>query len=564
MAAPEGVITTRTLSCDRIPIPLGRQGENAARQIRFSLKDFAPYLSVSPGSPDEAPSVSLLVRRPGEAPEAPYPVPLTFEEGENGIPRAALWTPSLADTALWGQGECELRLSAGETLMKSRRYPFTVEKALGQVTDPPAPWQPWVDGVLGAAESVQTAAAALADHSETVADIAEELEETRNRLDLKAPAGGLCEALTAGCALRLADPEAQSLSLQTGDEINLSGTGLRGRAIGRVNALFGQTCVKNQLCDPQDTRTSTAGGVTYTNNGDGTWTLTGSGTGTNRKPISNIRCVPGHKYYMAHGSGSVSSGSWHVCVTSTGSHLTGTNQNPRLLFTASYAFDAFSIRTTSGFRPPEEGIILHPVLVDITLLYGEGREPETANEVLKRFPDIERWDHDPGSLLHMTASELICRESTPAETEGFPGAGADLAAAMAEYFPGGMMSAGDIRDELNENRAIRRCEAADGTVVPLPEPVISPIFPPLSLTLPLYEGGRMEALTTDGSPTAPARILLTPLPDVTRTVKSLPRDYVSLQSLDALLSALQNALDISIIRAWDETAEKWGFTVSGP
>ena len=560
---PKGVIKTLTVSCDRIPIPLGRQGENAARRVRFPLKDFAPFLSLPTSSPGEAPQVSLLVRRPGESAEAPYPVPLTFEE-EDGIPRSALWTPSCADTALCGPGECELRLTAGETLVKSRRYPFTVEKALGQAAEPPAPWQPWVNGVLDAAERARTAADTLTEEAETVAQNAEAIGTLQQQLALKAPADGLCETLTAGSALRLNDPEAQSVSLQTGDDIDLTGTGLRGRAIGQVKAVFGQTCVKNQLCNPQGAGTSSGGGVTYTNNRDGTWTLTGSGTVINRKPLCDIHCIPGHKYYLAHGSETDSDGSWYVCVTYNGAHLTGTGQNARTLLTASYAFDALSVRTTSGFRAPEGGITLRPVLVDLTLLCGEGHEPVTADEALRRFPEIEKWDYDTGSLLHMTAAGLVCSRANTEndESEAAPPA-LDFSDAIAEYFPGGMMSVQEVRDELNENSAIRRCALSDGAVVPLPEPVITPIFPPISLTLPLYKGGRLDLVTAEGVPTAPARILLTPLPDVTRAVKSLPRDYISLQSLDALLSALEDALGISLTRSWDETEEKWVFTVSG-
>lgn len=560
---PEGVIKTLTVSCDRIPIPLGRQGENAARRVRFSMKDFAPFLSLPVSSPDETPQVSLLVRRPGESAEAPYPVPLTFEE-EDGIPRSALWTPSCADTALYGPGECELRLTAGETLVKSRRYPFTVEKALGQAAEPPAPWQPWVNGVLDAAERAQTAADALTEEAETISRNAEEIEVLQRQLTLKAPAGGLCKPLTAGSALRLADPEAQSVSLQTGDAIDLTGTGLRSRAIGQVKAVFGQTCVKNQLCDPQGANTGTGSGVTYTNNRDGTWTLTGSGTGTNRKPLCDIHCIPGHKYYLAHGSETESDGSWYLCVTYNGSHLIGTGQNARMLLTASYAFDALSVRTTSGFRAPEEGITLRPVLVDLTLLCGEGHEPGTADEALRRFPEIEKWDYDTGSLLHMNAAGLVCRAGNTADekSEASPPA-LDFSDAIAEYFPGGMMSVQEVRDELNENFAIRRCALADGAVVPLAEPVITPLFPPLSLTLPLYEGRRLDLVTAEGIPTAPARLLMTPLPDVTRAVKNLPRDYISLQSLDALLSVLESTLGISLTRAWDETEEKWVFTGSG-
>ena len=318
------------------------------------------------------------------------------------------------------------------------------------------------------------------------------------------------------------------------------------------------------MCDPLGAGTSSGGGVTYTNNRDGTWTLTGSGTGTNRKPLCDIHCIPGHKYYMAYSSETESNGSWYLCVTSSGTHMTGTVQNARMMITASYAFDVLSIRTTSSFSAPEEGITLRPVLVDLTLLCGEGHEPGTAGEALRRFPEIENWDYDTGSLLHMNAAGLVCRAGNAADekSEAEPPA-LDFSAATAEYFPGGMMSVQEVRDELNENFAIRRCALSGGAVVPLAEPVITPIFPPLSLTLPLYEGGRLDLITADGVSTAPARLLMITLPDVTHTVKNLPRDYISLQSLDALLSALKDALGIFLTRVWDEAAEKWVFTVSG-
>lgn len=126
------------------PIRLGREGENNARRIIFSLirceKLYGPGVA------------QLIVQRTGET--TPYPVALTLE-GSNVI-----WTVTAADTAIPGtKGKAELRYYVGDTLAKSETWGTIVLDALGKPSEtPPEPQKDWVDQVLDAAKRAEDAA----------------------------------------------------------------------------------------------------------------------------------------------------------------------------------------------------------------------------------------------------------------------------------------------------------------------------------------------------------------------------------------------------------------------
>lgn len=124
-------------------IILGKRGENHASKVRFS----EPLLWQSVFGEG---TVELLHQRKGD--EAPYPVVLTVEDG------IAYWHISSADTAIAGEGKCELRYMVDDVVVKSRIFRTTVLQALGDDTvDPPEPQKPWVDQVLEAAEKIESA-----------------------------------------------------------------------------------------------------------------------------------------------------------------------------------------------------------------------------------------------------------------------------------------------------------------------------------------------------------------------------------------------------------------------
>lgn len=114
-------------------ILLGRCGESHARMVEI---DVSSYLEEWPDG-----AVTLLHRRHGE--ETIYPVASELQGGH------LIWVPSSADTTYAGDGEAEVRVTVGGTVVKSKILHTVVEKSLtGQEVDTPEASKDWVDKVL--------------------------------------------------------------------------------------------------------------------------------------------------------------------------------------------------------------------------------------------------------------------------------------------------------------------------------------------------------------------------------------------------------------------------------
>ena len=172
-------------------IPLGRQGENLARQILFDVSDWeAEY---GPGV------VELIAQRPGD--EAPYPV-VTTRDGDSVV-----WPVTAADTLYPGDsGRCELRYYVGETLSKSRIWGTYVARAMDtpSETTPPEPEKGWVDQVLEAGTSAKEAA--------------ERAEEAAKQAESAVPSG----SLSIGNGLKW--ESAGKLAVDTADKVEQDNT----------------------------------------------------------------------------------------------------------------------------------------------------------------------------------------------------------------------------------------------------------------------------------------------------------------------------------------------------
>lgn len=122
---------------------LGLQGENLARIIYF---DEASEWRDKFGEG----KCELLHQRNGDT--APYPVKLDKEDGR------WCWKITAADTAVVGDGKCELHYLVDDVIVKSKILTTNVLKSLGgEVADAPEPEKAWVDKVLEAALKVEDA-----------------------------------------------------------------------------------------------------------------------------------------------------------------------------------------------------------------------------------------------------------------------------------------------------------------------------------------------------------------------------------------------------------------------
>lgn len=145
-------------------IPLGKQGENGAREVAFP--EPGAWAEEFPGG-----VVQLLVRPPGGCGPAE---PVVLEQ-DGGM---AVWTVTAADTARAGYGRCELRWSVDGLAVKSRTYvTFVAEGLSGGCWCGSDNWGAYLEKIL------QAGAAAL--------DAAGRAEAAANRAELSGGTGGV-------------------------------------------------------------------------------------------------------------------------------------------------------------------------------------------------------------------------------------------------------------------------------------------------------------------------------------------------------------------------------------
>lgn len=124
-------------------IYIGKRGENKARRIRFDEPtQWQDIFGVG--------TYELLHQRNGD--NAPYPVVLSIEDG------AVYWVVSASDTAIEGEGKCELRYIVNDTVVKSQTWKTVVAEGLGEASsEAPEPQKEWVDRVLETGIMVENA-----------------------------------------------------------------------------------------------------------------------------------------------------------------------------------------------------------------------------------------------------------------------------------------------------------------------------------------------------------------------------------------------------------------------
>lgn len=147
-------------------IPLGRQGENKARQIVFPQP--ADLL---------AETWTLLVQRPRD--REPYPAPLEKTD------TALIWNLTTADTAQSGKGRAQLVCTGGNgEILLSRIWLTDTLPSLGEPGETPEPIKPYLSQLTMAAakaESQAQAAGVAAETASQMATQAQEAQETAQR-----------------------------------------------------------------------------------------------------------------------------------------------------------------------------------------------------------------------------------------------------------------------------------------------------------------------------------------------------------------------------------------------
>lgn len=187
-----------------------------------------------------------------------------------------------------------------------------------------------------------------------------------------------------------------------------------GAKLGSVNKVGGKTIVMNQMFNHKTMKGETMKGVTFTNNGDGTYTA--NGVPTENVYLSNIiNIIKGHTYYIRS-------------LTTVGSnitykaYITGSSTFNNLVDYGSGAIEKARGSGNAYFIPLYivKGVTVNdlkivPQVYDLTKMFGSGNEPSTTQEFEAMFPN-DYYPYNEGELMSMSVNDVVYTDTSSNQT----------------------------------------------------------------------------------------------------------------------------------------------------
>lgn len=239
-------------------------------------------------------------------------------------------------------------------------------------------------------------------------DLLADIAELNDAVRKKANTDGYYSSLGAGTADQLNSPDgtidnsAFAFRTTAGSESVTTGN-------ARIKSIRGKTIVWNQLLNKtQLAYGQTFNGITVVNNGDGTFTLSGTSNGFYQYVLLgyNLSTESSHKYLL---TGCPSGGSWGMTWALSGTNTAATSDtgNGVIITGVSSLSPIMYVWAKAG---EVTDLVFKPQLFDLTFMFGAGNEPATVAEFRKMFPkDI--YEYNAGELLSVNPSGI--------ETVGF-------------------------------------------------------------------------------------------------------------------------------------------------
>lgn len=173
-----------------------------------------------------------------------------------------------------------------------------------------------------------------------------------------------------------------------------------------VNSFGGKSVVLNQIC-PLTSETETKNGVTFVHNSaNNTWTA--NGTATNRVLYAVSTIIPyvnGHKYATF---GNAENATVNVCINTNGSPRL---QSIDIFQIANNENKGFYFDIANGYTC--ENVVFKPRLVDLTLAFGSGNEPSSADDyriqMLQRYFDSNPSYYNLGEIVSAEVQNVVSR-----------------------------------------------------------------------------------------------------------------------------------------------------------
>lgn len=168
--------------------------------------------------------------------------------------------------------------------------------------------------------------------------------------------------------------------------------------------------------------TQTVNGITFTNNGDGSYTANGTLSSYLSylvvAQVSNL--IVGHKYYSPNSSHISGVYVETKALTNNANFIYITDNIHEWVENETVMY--ITLVTDVGQNSSVENVILKPQLFDLTEMYGAGHEPTTVEQFRQDFPE-ELYDYKPYCFVKSYKNCLTCTTKNLFDiplTQGYP------------------------------------------------------------------------------------------------------------------------------------------------
>lgn len=239
-----------------------------------------------------------------------------------------------------------------------------------------------------------------------------------------------------------------SYEFQTDDTEAYQKTVPSGAKMANVKSIGGKTIVWNQL-NLNDKNSVTKNGISFINNKDGSWTITGTCSTSNGDSADVLiykfadKFVSGHKYLVKADK---------YFGENYGFAINGSSDPVKKAVIIDYAFNpVISVKD----KVTVDNVTMRMNIFDITQMFGAGNEPSTPKEFEAMFP-ADYYPYNAGELMSAPVNEVVYLDTKNQETS-YPIPQAIL------NLPGYGWSAGDVRNYVDweEKRYHKRVGKVD-------------------------------------------------------------------------------------------------------
>lgn len=261
------------------------------------------------------------------------------------------------------------------------------------------------ENAAASAEGAKTSADNAAQSAKSVEDASKQIEQNKKDVD------SLKRALTSKAdktALVKTDRKLDALwklnqgisyEFQTDEAEAYQKTVPSGAKMASVKSIGGRTIVWNQL-NSNSEKSATKDGISFINNKDGSWTITGTCSASNDDsaniPIHAFaeRFVSGHKYLVKADK---------YFGENYGFAINGTSATLKKAAIVDYAFNPIIFVKD---KVTVDNVTMRINLFDLTQMFGSGNEPSTPEEFEAMF-SADYYPYNAGELMSAPVNEVV-------------------------------------------------------------------------------------------------------------------------------------------------------------